>query len=31
LVQEGATRAETLDAISRPLIAEEELRHMYNK
>jgi multimeric flavodoxin WrbA len=31
LVRDGAMREETLDAVSRPLIAEEELRHMYNK
>jgi hypothetical protein len=31
LVREGAMRKETLDAISRPLISQEELRRRYNK
>jgi multimeric flavodoxin WrbA len=31
LVQEGAMRQDTLDAVSRPLISQEELRQMYNQ
>jgi hypothetical protein len=30
LTQNGAVSCETLEAISRPLISEEELRQMYN-
>jgi len=30
LIKEGRMNKETLDAISRPLISEEELRHLYN-
>lgn len=31
LVKEGAMSKETLEAVSRPLISEEELRRRYNK
>ncbi len=31
LVKEGVMRKETLEAISRPLISEDELRHRYNR
>ena len=31
LVRDGAMREETLDAVSRPLVAEKELRRMYNE
>ena len=31
LAKDGQMRAETLEAVSRPLIAEEELRERYNR
>ena len=30
LIKEGKMNKETLEAVSHPLIAEEDLRHMYN-